>query len=229
MTELLIWIESHQTWIYVVLVLVGLFYLRQALGWFGEMKRTVFNLERERAVAGMRQAAAMLVLVVALIVGAFILANFVGPAVPLSARPTVFPTVSLLATGNPAESETGEFVAASPLPVGTSDGSGCLNSQATLRTPQAGEILSEVMDIEGTADIENFAFYKYEFRPAGSDQDWQTVSAGTVPVVDDLLGTWDTSLVPAGEYAFRLVVTDTSGNAPLPCEIQVRIVPSESG
>ena len=227
MTEILIWIESHQTWMYLLLGLVGLFYLRLALRWFAEMRKAIFSLVRERALGGLRRAGAMLALVVAALIGIFLLANFVGPALPLPARPTALPTVSLLATGSPAQAEDGEFVAASPLAVGTSDAAGCANTLATLRMPEAGETLSGVVDIEGTANIENFAFYKYEFRPASSDQVWQAVSAGTTPVVDDLLGTWDTSLVPAGEYAFRLVVTDTSGNAPLPCEIQVRIVPSD--
>jgi hypothetical protein len=49
---------------------------------------------------------------------------------------------------------------------------------------------------------------------------------GTAPIQQGDLGTWDTRLVVPGEYALRLVVTDTVGNAPQPCVILVRVLPS---
>jgi hypothetical protein len=119
-------------------------------------------------------------------------------------------------------------VAASPLPQSTADASGCANPEATITLPENGATLTGVVEVEGTADIANFAFYKFEFRPAAQTSSvWQAIAAGTEPVTEAVLGTWDTSLVPSGDYAFRLVVTDTAGNAPLPCVIQVRVIPSE--
>ncbi len=43
--------------------------------------------------------------------------------------------------------------------------------------------------------------------------------------MDSDLGFWDTTLVNPGDYGFRLVVTDTAGNAPLPCVRRVRVLP----
>lgn len=227
MAEFLVVIETYQTLIYLGLVIVALLYLRSTVRWLAERRKARFGLEVERATAGVRRSLAMLVLVGLGMVATFVAANFVGPAMPFSARPTVLPTVSLLSTPEATPTSGTQVAGATALPAGTPDASGCANPNATLTSPEAGESLSGVVEIEGTASITNFAFYKYEFREANNPEaSWQAISAGTTPVEEGELGTWDTSLVPAGDYAFRLVVTDANGNAPLPCEIQIRIVPS---
>lgn len=229
MAEIVLLIEAYQFWIYAGLILAALVYLRSVWKWSLERRKAMFGLERERALTGLRRSIAMLVLVMAAILATFIAATFVVPALPASARPTPLPTVSLLATGNPtADPELAEgFAAATPIPVGSPNPAGCSNAEATLISPESEETLQGIVEIQGTADIANFAFYRYEYRAAGSQAVWQAISAGTDPVVEGALGTWDTSLVPAGDYELRLVVTDTSGNAPQPCVVQVRVVPSE--
>jgi hypothetical protein len=229
MADLIILIEAYQTWIYVGLGLVGLIYLRLTLKWWAERREAMFGLERERALGGLRRSAAMLILVLVAALCTFLAVTFVGPSLPLSSRPTALPTVSLLATAQPQSTLGAGAPPATALPVGTPDAAGCSNPVATLTSPTSGETVSGVIDVEGTASIANFAFYKFEFRLANSSDVWQAIAAGTAPVDDDLLGTWDTTLVPAGEYAFRLVVTDTAGNAPLPCVIQIRVAPAPEG
>lgn len=229
MLEVVLLIEAYQTWIYLGLGLAALAYMWLTWSWSRELREAMFGLERERALSGLRRSAAMLILVLTAMLATFLAATFLGPALPASARPTALPTVSLLATEPPAADSTqeAEFTAATPLPVGTADGAGCDNQQATISEPGAEQTLQGVVEIRGTADIDSFAFYKYEYRPAGTEGVWQAISAGTGPVVEGELGTWDTSLVPAGEYELRLVVTDTSGNAPQPCVMRVRVVPTE--
>jgi hypothetical protein len=82
--------------------------------------------------------------------------------------------------------------------------------------------------IQGQPTSPNFAFFKYEYRTAGGlpapGAVW-AISAGTTPTTNGDLGAWDTTLVIPGDYAFRLVVTDTAGNAPLPCVQKVRVLP----
>lgn len=228
MAEALVLIEELQTWIYLILGLAGLVYLRLSLRWAQEYRNAIFGLERDRAAAGLRRSATMLALVVAVLLTTFLVATFLSPSVPLGSRPTELPTVSLLASVEPDQVEEDEgFVTASPLPLGTPDSAGCANSEATITSPEPGETLRGVVEIEGTANIENFAFYKYEFRSLVGETDWQPVSAGTAPVVEARLGSWDTSLVEPGPYALRLVVTDTAGNAPHPCEIQIHVAAPE--
>lgn len=227
MAEALVLIETYQTWIYIILGVAGLVYVRLSLKWIGVYRNALFGLERERALASLGRYAAMLALIVAAMAGTFLTANFLGPAVPLSSRPTAVPTVSFLVTAD-ASGTVGEgtFVPATELALGTPEGVGCTNPLATLTTPESDETLSGTVDISGTANIANFAFYKYEFRIANSAGPWQAISAGTTPISDGPLGRWDTSLIPSGDYDFRLVVTDTAGNAPLPCVIRVHVVPT---
>ena len=140
---------------------------------------------------------------------------------------TPLPTVSLIG-GTPQVSAPSPTEAATPLPQAEFGGLGCENPEATILEPEDGDTVSGLVELVGTANIANFAFYKFEIRPLGAATGWRPVGADTQPVVEDTLGVWDTSLLPAGDYALRLVVTDTQGNAPMPCVIRVRVVPPAS-
>ena len=223
MTEAILFVERYQAWMYLLLALAGLIYGRQAYLWLHRRRSTIFKLERDRATARLQSALALVGGVMVLIVGVYAVSNFAAPAVPASTRPTPLPTLSLLPTVTPEVNATGEAVTATPLPPVTVDGAGCENPQATLTSPAAGETVSGIVEVSGTADIPDFAFYKLEYISLVPGAVWRAIWAGTTPVVDDVLGTWDTSLVIPGDYAFRLVVTDAAGNAPSPCTIQLRI------
>lgn len=229
MTEVLLVIEQTKIWIYAGILLASLVYLRAALRWYGRYRDAMFGLERDKAAGGLRRSLAMLGLLGAATVSVFLVETLLVPAVPSGDRPTPMPTVSLLATTAATDRATpGAFSAATPLPQGTLVGGGCDNPGATLTAPEPGGTIRGVVEIEGTADIENFAFYKYEIRSlaeGAGGSTWQAVSAGTAVVQDGVLGTWDTTLVDQGWYALRLIVTDTAGNAPQPCQIQVLVAP----
>ncbi len=215
MEEALLLIASIQGWIYALTALAGLVYLRLALKWHGEVRKARFGLERERASSRRLRALVMLGLVAAAALATFALSNFLVPSVPL-ATPTAVPTISLLQAGS------------SPSPnLNTPDSSGCLNSAATITEPAAGDELRGLVEIRGTADIPGFAFYRIEVRQTGPGSPWQVITAGTDVTVEELLGTWDTSLVENGVYLLQLVVTDAEGNAPLPCSIEVVVLPPE--
>jgi hypothetical protein len=156
----------------------------------------------------------------------FLITTFAVPAVPASARPTAIPTISLLSTATlPPLDSAGALNTSTPLPVAVLDPSGCLDPQATITSPKDGDAITGVVDFLGTARISNFAFYKLEYIRLVPGSVWRAVSAGTVPVIEDRLGSWDTSLVLPGDYGFRLVVTDAGGNAPMPCAIRLQVRP----
>jgi hypothetical protein len=224
MEETILIVQEFQAWIYLFLGLLGLVYLRLAIKWYGELRRSIFGLEREQAAKGFNRSVAMLALIFAGLIVVFILATFVGPTMPVSARPTVVPTISLLETEPVSNGGDTGGDQLNPTAIGTPDSSGCMNPNATLTYPLSGDELRGVVEISGTANIPNFAFYKIEYLSSEPDSIWRAISAGTEVVLDDVLGTWDTSLVPTGDYQFRLVVTDTAGNAPLPCTVQVRVL-----
>lgn len=229
MDQALLLLQAYQTWVYLLLAAGFVLSLRLALGWWRAERSAEFGLERERARRGLTRAAVLGAWFGSIALMTFILTTFVTPTVPAGSRPTPLPTVSLLATpATPPADSSGP--AATALPEAALDSTGCLNSLATLTFPEEGSQLTGTVTIEGTAAIVNFAFYKYEYieLAAGSPAPgavWRAISAGTSVVSDGELGLWDTTLVTPGDYAFRLVVTDTAGNAPLPCVRRIRVLP----
>jgi hypothetical protein len=225
MAEALLFLEEYQGWIYLVLGLAALVYLRLTWRWYRSRRVTIFSLEREQATERLTRSATLLGLALALIAATFIGTTILGPSIPASHRPTALPTVSLLATATFALNATEARMTATPLPVTEIDSAGCANLQATILAPASGESLSGAVGITGTADIPNFAFYKYEYISLTPGSVWRAIGAGTDIKKEESLGIWDTTLVLPGEYALRLVVTDTAGNAPQPCVILVRVLP----
>jgi hypothetical protein len=85
-------------------------------------------------------------------------------------------------------------------------------------------VLKGNVRITGSANIENFWFYKLEYKSAVGVDEWHVIGElKEKPVVDGLLGEWDTSILPEGVYLFRLTVVDITGNYPPPCEVRVKI------
>jgi hypothetical protein len=227
MEEVFAFIAQEQAWIYGLLAIAALLYIRAGLSSYLELRKAMFGLEREQAQGRIRRAGAMLGLVVTGALATFVIATYVSPAMPGSGIPSPVPTISLLTTSVPTFPPEGSpLPGVTPIPSGELDSTGCLNPNATLTSPEDGAVLSGEVDIIGTANIPNFGFYRYEYRGLTSTSAWRAIGAGDTPKVDEVLGTWDTSLVLPGDYAFRLVVADTGGNAPLPCVIRVSVVPT---
>jgi hypothetical protein len=233
MEEFLLFIEENQIWIYVTLATAGLIYLRLLVLRIGEFQRTFFGLERERARARLTRAGTMFGLVLVGFIAVFVITTFAGPSLPISSRTTPAPTVSFLSTPDENDSVGGEVELATPIGDESPSNLGCSNQDATVQFPQDGETISGRIDILGVADIPGFAFYKLEIRAMTLEAVWRAIAAGTQPVCgsscddENILGTWDTSLVTPGEYEFRLVVMDTVGNAPMPCTIKLRVLPDD--
>ena len=91
-----------------------------------------------------------------------------------------------------------------------------------LTSPKQGAQLSGVTYAQGTAIIEDFWYYKLEYRADGLDN-WHYITGQHDPVIDGVLGSFDTRIVPDGTYFLRLVIVDRTGNYPPPCEIVVHI------
>jgi LysM repeat protein len=105
-----------------------------------------------------------------------------------------------------------------PTPSPSSTRPGCEH----LQWPTAGARLSGIVRAWGTADHEQFGYYKLEYRKDGLD-DWHYITGTETPVSNGALGTWDTRTVTDGSYTFRLVIVDQTGNYPPPCEISVHV------
>lgn len=79
--------------------------------------------------------------------------------------------------------------------------------------------------IRGSALIDDFWYYKVEFRDPAHGE-WQVIGElHYQPVSDGLLETWDTTGLPAGAYRLRLVVVNLTGQFVPPYELQVNVGP----
>jgi hypothetical protein len=217
MTPLAHLIVEYQQQIYIGLGLLALICAALLVRANARLARTPFGLEREDAYKRRNRALAMLTLLVLLAVIIFLSNSIIIPA--LAARQ---------ATATPPQSPT-----ASPSPVSSSqdivvDSSGCENPDATLTAPASGERIAAAFEVHGTANIANFAFYKFEISGTGTGGAWLSLGVGTEPVVAGKLGSFDASAREPGNYAFRLVVVDSAGNYPPPCIVTVTIVQASS-
>lgn len=227
MEKALQFLENSETLIYVILAILAVWQIRKfALAW-NELRATYFGMERETAQGRLNQAATMLVLIIVMAVIVFTLVSIVIPSMPGSfPRPTA--TLDLLATptttlaspvGTAGAEEAG---GPTPTPAELPAAEGCTPGQVNLTSPKNGDLLTGTITLVGTANIPNFGFYTYEIARPGETV-WLPVQVGRQPVVNDVLGTWDTVALTPGDYQLRLVVTDNSGNAIDPCAIQVRV------
>ncbi|GAB4480269.1 MAG: hypothetical protein Kow0088_21770 [Anaerolineales bacterium] len=237
MQDALRFFQDFEVWIYLLLGLVGIFYLRKFLSAWHELRGAVFGLERENAQGRLNQAASLLIFVFSLMVAEFLLVSFVVPAMP-DAAPLFTPTLNLLATptialevGLPGQTADLATVLQETPPLATlselSPANQCLEGQIFISSPQNGASVSGIVEVSGSANIENFGFYKLEMRRV-DEQEWLTILAGNQIQPDGLLGTWNTALLSPALYHLRLVVVDNQGVALPPCEIQLNIA-ADSG
>ena len=83
---------------------------------------------------------------------------------------------------------------------------------AVIDSPAEDADLSGQVDVIGEASDDNLDRYVLEFAPAGTD-DFTEFAEGSTPVVADVLGTLDTTLLENGLFTLRLTVTDMGGKA----------------
>jgi hypothetical protein len=218
-------LSTYEVLIYIVLAIGGLFAARWLWRSWGEWRRAVYSLEKEFALRRIGRSVASLTLILVLSCGELITASFIVPNLPASFF-LATPTLDLFATPTGTISaQLATQIALTPLPVPTTvGGDGCVAGKLVITTPKAGTQISGIVDIQGTANIPNFGFYKYEVAPLNSDA-WATISAGRDVVIESSLGKWDTTALNPGDYQLRLVVTDNQGQSLPPCVIPVRVVP----
>ncbi len=99
----------------------------------------------------------------------------------------------------------------------------CPDGRAAILSPGNGAIVSGVVSIVGTAQHDQFDFYKLEWAASGANQIFSYFDGAESPVVGGLLGNLNSSAWADGTYTIQLVVVDTSGNYPEPCRVTVTI------
>jgi hypothetical protein len=223
MAEIYQFLSKYEVLIYVVLAIGGLFAFRWLLKTWNEWRESAYTLEREFALHRMSQAAASVILILILFFGELVTVSFVIPSLPASFFIST-PTLDMLATPTGTISaELATQIALTPRPVPTlGNTSGCVANKLIITSPKAGSEVSGSVDLTGTVDIPDFAFYKYEVAPLNADT-WATIAANRQAVDNGLLGHWDTTTLTPGDYQLRLVVINTQGQSLPPCVIPLRV------
>jgi len=240
MLEFLRPIVILDTWLYIILGLIALFFVR--LMWMArrDRVRSIFTLERENATIRLTRAFTGLVIVFGLIMGVYWL-SLVTPEIvpPLPNTPTPTPIVALPPTPTPpplilptptptqtpvptfAPTPTTEFVpTATPNAPSVGVPANCPNPGVNITQPGNGAQVNGIVTVMGAASVDNFDYYKFEFRVPSTDE-WVFITLFNNPVPQGVLGTWNSDTVPPGVYDFRLVVVDSTGNFPEPCVINL--------
>ena len=233
MEEALRFFRAFEVWLYLLLGLGGLIYIRKfTLAW-QELRGARFGLERESAQSRLNQSASVLVLILTIAISEFVLVSFVAPTVP-GAIPLPSPTLDLLATPTltlPATTQQASGLSGgeehAPAPnstdtLGILPSDGCLSGQIEITFPENNQEVSGVIGVIGTASLPNFGFFKFEIKRPDETL-WLTIQAGNATVQDGKLGDWDTTQLAPGEYQLGLVVVDNQAKASPPCIIQVRV------
>ncbi|MDX9991905.1 MAG: hypothetical protein RBS68_07615 [Anaerolineales bacterium] len=221
MDALFRYLVRYETPIYILLGLGAIFAIRAAWLSWDEWRKAVFGLEKEIAYQRLRTRSAVLILLLMVVLSQFCLVTFIVPYLP---------SITLAFTSTPDLLRNDLQASAGALETPTADilfnppaNSDCTPGQIIITSLEPRQEISGRVSLLGTANVENFGFYKYEYRQMGSDT-WVTIAAGREVVIEAELGSWDTSSLVPGDYEIRLVVTDGK-NEPLPaCTIPVRVL-----
>lgn len=230
-------VADYALWFYVGLGLIALFVIRAMSLAIGDRNRSIFALEKENASTRFTRAVINLVVVLALAGGIYYVSTILIEEVPLpeiTPTPTVMvqlpptptsppllptPTPTLTPTPRPTAVPQNVETPAAEASLGVAPN--CPNPGAHITQPGDGATVSGIIQITGAATVANFDYYKIEFKSPGND--WQFIQDYKTPVGDGLLATWNTDTVPPGQYGFRLVVVDITGNYPTPCQITLNV------
>ncbi len=223
-------LKTAEVWIYIILFFCSIFPLRKLLLAVHEYRGSLFGMEKDNARAKVVQSGSLLVLLVILATGVFVFVTFAGskiPAIALLPTPTADIQSTLTPVGNNSESagnanQNPQVETPAVNGAGGSAGVGCIPGKVEWSYPKPGDEITGNVELKGTASIENFGFYKYEYSQDNTN--WISLQAGVAPVKDGVIGNWDTSVLTSGDYQLRLIVTNNTGEEIAPCLVQVKVI-----
>jgi len=228
MNEILRYLKDLEYLIYLVLGAFTIWQLRKFFYSWEELRAAAFGLEKESAQLRLNRSAALLVVLLFLATAEFGLVSFIIPAMP-EVEPLPTATLDLLATPTTtlavaSESAVPEETA---LPGTAIIQSGCIPEQVMISFPENNATVRDIVEVEGSVNIPDFGFYKFEIS-RGESENWLTIQAGDTPREDEMLGFWDTTQLEQDNYYLRLVVIDNQGIPLDPCIVYLYVdAPSE--
>lgn len=100
----------------------------------------------------------------------------------------------------------------------------CPDGRAAIVSPGNGAVVSGSVAIVGTAQHDQFSYYKLEFASgSGAGEGYTYFDGGQNQVVGGLLGNLNSGSLSNGIYTIQLVVVDATGNYPQPCRVTLTV------
>jgi hypothetical protein len=222
MDDLFRYLVKYEVHIYILLGIAALFAFRSAWLAWNEWRKAVFGLEKEIAFQRLRTTSAVVTLLAMIVLSQFCLVTFVVPYLPaITFTFTATPDLAnALSPSVLAEEQTSDEAGGLFTPP---DITGCTPGQIMITSLEPRQEVSGRVTLVGTADVDNFGFFKYEYSQQNTEN-WITIAAGREIVQDGELGPWDTSSLLPGDYQVRLVVVTSAGESLPACTIPVRVV-----
>jgi hypothetical protein len=228
MNIILRFLVRYEILIYLLLGLVVIIFLRRIFSAWKEWRTALFGMEKEHSQFTFNQGLTIVIFCAFLALTLFIMTTFVAPAVP-NLQQVSTPTIDLTAQATKEQGIAAQVTQTTSGLIPTLNSvfdKGCIAGQIEWTNPVDGETISGTVSLEGTVNVDDLGYYKYEYALAGSES-WVTIAAGSTKVVEGSLGgAWDTTaddIIP-GDYQLRLVVYDHQNNVFPECMIQVTIV-----
>jgi hypothetical protein len=240
-------LAEYQWWIYGILGLILLFYLRRAIVARRDSVRSIFKLEQEQARGRYGRSVALAALVLFLMAAVFALANYGLPTLNPPPEPTPAATSGPLAAPTltstaapPTITPTATATTVRPTrPIRPTDtpevavtdtpqvhSSACPDPNVRVTSPGVNQVVRGNFPVRGTANIPSFQYYKIEVGPGTAPQGHEWTVVGQLhrnPVIGGVLEAFNSDAYPVGTYTLRLVVVDQTGNYPEPCQVIISI------
>ena len=88
--------------------------------------------------------------------------------------------------------------------------------------PASGVLVSERIEISGSAADANLRLYRLEVRAADEGEDWKTIIQSDAAERDEVTAQWTPPEVE-GKYEIRLTAEDSSGNPPVEARVTLLV------
>lgn len=221
MSEIYRALKIAEPYLYILAGIILFLYFRRFIAALFELKQAIFGLEKDHARNRLFMHGSVILLVLVLAGGVFAFIT-IGQEKPEVFNIQATPTTDLSSTPTVAGglSNTADLTEQMTGSMQTTE-SKCEVGKIEWTSPADGGEIKGKYELKGTASIVNFGFYKYEYSQDNSI--WNALAVGNSPVVSDVLGIWDTTLLSPGDYYLRLVVYDNQNNANPPCVVRVNV------
>lgn len=228
MDSLLSFLINYQTWIYVVLALILVIYLKKLIDAVAAWNATIFGLERDYAQKKVNSALVVVIVSVLLLVSEFISVNYLISA-PQALSPLTGSGVNEEGVDLSIVAENDS--AALPAQAGgtgvTAEGiylGGCAPGILEWISPQPSEVVTGLYTLRATVNVPEMGFFRWDYAPINDPTNWNAISAQNLPLVEGDLGLLATTEIENGDYILRLEVMSKTNERWSPCDVSIRIM-----